>query len=152
MEVFAYYDCSPEAPANQAELLTFWERSWRNRGWTPRLITARHARRSKFYAKHKAQPMMLPLLALHAVGGGWLTPVNVMNFDFPHCKGPNKNFVSFHCGMYQGSRAGLERFFRSGLQAHCSGWCSIYGETFWLKSPLVSFANPEDILNCGRVL
>lgn len=74
MEVFAYYDCSPSAPKNQPDLVVHWERNWRRRGYKPRLITARHARRSKFYARCKNRPNALPLLAMHAVGGGWFTP------------------------------------------------------------------------------
>lgn len=74
MEIFAYYDCSPSAPKNQPDLVVHWERSWRQLGHKPRLITARHARRSKFYARRKDRPGALPLLAMHAVGGGWFAP------------------------------------------------------------------------------
>jgi hypothetical protein len=74
MEIFAYYDCSPSAPKNQPDMVVHWERNWRQRGYKPRLITARHARRSKFYARRKDRPGALPLLAMHAIGGGLFAP------------------------------------------------------------------------------
>lgn len=93
MEVFAYYDCSPSAPKNQPDLVVHWERRWRELGHKPRLITARHARRSKFYSRCKNRPNVLPLLAMHAVGGGWYTL-----FDSTQTKM---------------TKTALERFFRS---------------------------------------
>lgn len=74
MDVYAYYDCSPSAPKDQPDLVVHWERKWRQAGLKPRLITARHARRSKFYARRKDRPGALPLLAMHAVGGGLFAP------------------------------------------------------------------------------
>lgn len=73
MEIFAFYDCSVNAPKNQTDSVVHWERRWRQQGYTPRLITARHARRSKFYTRVKNRPGVLPLLAMHAIGGGLLT-------------------------------------------------------------------------------
>lgn len=96
MDVFAFYDCSPSAPADQADKVVLWERSWRAIGWSPRLITARHARRSKFYKQRKDRPGALPLLALHAVGGGHLAPLDVL------APGP---------GVVQGTKTALAKFF-----------------------------------------
>lgn len=97
MDIFAYYDCSLNAPETQPVWVPLWERSWRARGWNPRLITARHARRSKFYSKVRPQDRerVLPILALHAVGGGWLVPLNVINFSWSPPK-PTKRLVVYN--------------------------------------------------------
>jgi hypothetical protein len=169
MDVFAFYDCSIDAPANQAAMVTLWERGWRNRGWNPRLITIRHARRSKFYAKCKteggyAEVPQSHLLALHAAGGGLLTPLNIMNFDMPvlpKALTSRAPFVAFGCGAFWVTRLALEKFFKSrnptvvgpGTIRAC--WCSIHGKDKmerWSKSPLVYFSNPEEALHCGRPL
>lgn len=36
---------------------------------------------------------MLPILALHAVGGGWLVPLNVINFSWAPPKHTNRLMV-----------------------------------------------------------
>lgn len=106
MDVFAFYDCSLTAPAGQADKVVLWERSWREHGWTPRLITARHARRSKFYKQRKDRPGAIPLLALHAVGGGWFAPLDVLNSGFvPGVRMPIPN------GVVRGSKSALAKFF-----------------------------------------
>ena len=141
-DIFAFYDCSPDAPAGQAAKVTLWERGWRNRGWKPRLITIRQARKSKFYAKHRNNKRMIPLLALHAAGGGWLSPVDMMNFSFKPCT-PRKAAIRFYTGLYYATRSALERHFRGDGVFQ-------YGES--LVPALIRFKNPEDALTCGLKL
>lgn len=119
MDVFAYYDCSLSAPEIQADWVPLWERSWRARGWNPRLITARHARRSKFYSRLKDSSSFetyLPFIALHSVGGGLITPLNVINFSF---KVPSKGLrpvavIRYKDEVFQAPKPALERMFRGG--------------------------------------
>jgi len=163
MDVFGFYDCSLDAPAGQAAMVTLWARSWRARGWNPRLITARHARRSKFFRALKDSPAAVPLIsliALHAVGGGWLSPLNVVNFGFTASfgKGLTKipkrvQVVEYPHGVYQTSRSALEGLFLNKRGFHKSFmWCSRHGEDFWFRSPLVYFPDPTAALDCGRIL
>lgn len=155
-DVFAYYDCSENAPAGQAAMVTLWERGWRNRGWNPRLITARHARRSKFYAEYKnevgAVPI-LPILALHSAGGGWLSPLTMMNFDFPPPKTKGSRAYVLPYGLVFASKTALQGVFnrKRGI-SYGYGGCVSFGENDWLKSPLVHFPDPRLILDCGRPL
>jgi len=132
MDIFAYYDCSLDAPEVQPAWVPLWERSWRARGWNPRLITARHARRSKLYAHYKNRPLAMPLLALHAVGGGWLSRLEVINFSFEP-KALSKSFTAVGPGIFQATRPALERYLKTGKRSvACSAWCSLYGEAYWL--------------------
>lgn len=151
-DVFAFYDCSEGAPPGQAAMVTLWARGWANRGWNPRLITSRHARRSKFYAQHKEVAEFIPLLALHAVGGGILSPLRVMNFSLT--KGTQLGPVS-ECpyGVVSGTRAALEKYFRKpGRRFSPTNLCRLFGGKGWETFPLVRFENPADALSCGRVL
>lgn len=112
MDVFAYYDCSLTAPEIQPAWVPLWERSWRARGWNPRLITARHARRSRFYSGFKDSPALIPFLALHAVGGGWLVPLNVINFSFPASVKKTVLAIRYPDEVFQAPKPALERMFR----------------------------------------
>lgn len=38
MKIYATWDSSPTAPARQAELAAIWARSWKARGWEPRIF------------------------------------------------------------------------------------------------------------------
>lgn len=156
MDVFAFYDCSENAPAGQAAMVTLWERGWRNRGWSPRLITARHARRSKFYAEHKNEVgsvPILPLLALHTVGGGWLSPLTTMNFDFSPVKLKGSRAFVLPYGLVFAPKTALQEVFtrKRGI-SYGYGECVSFGETDWLKSPLVHFPDISPVLDCGRSL
>lgn len=90
MRVYAFYDSSPSAHPEQAEFLRLWALSWERRGFTPKLLTARHAQRSSFYSRFIQRARgpeltdyrRLQWLALHAVrGSGWLTSSRVINFS-----------------------------------------------------------------------
>lgn len=37
MKIYACWDHTPSAPEHQAELAALWARSWRARGWEPRI-------------------------------------------------------------------------------------------------------------------
>jgi len=151
MDVYAFYDCSIDAPTGQAAMVTLWERGWRNRGWTPRLITERHARRSGFYTEHK-HDVQISLLALHAVGGGWFSPLSVMNFDFPPAK-LYPGGVELPYGVYAASKTVIHNLLvrKGGLSAFRL-WCASFEEKNWHTSPLVHFSDPTLILDCGRPL
>jgi hypothetical protein len=151
-DIFAFYDCSLDAPADQADMVTLWERSWRNRGWNPRLITARHARRSKFYVRHKNKAELIPLLALHAVGGGVLVPLRVMNFSLTEWMPAGRVSQCPH-GIVTGTRGALEKYLRRpGRRGYKFSYCRSFGLPGWEKALLVRFSNPEEALNCGRSL
>lgn len=150
MNVFAYYDASPEACPDQAEFVTFWERSWRNRGWTPRLLTARHARRSRFYVKQKRYVNRLPLLALHAVGGGLLVPLSVINFDTQTIRG--RGLLRDACGIYMASKTALGKYFNHSASFSSFKICVWRGQLAWDRFGLVKFEKPDEVLSCGRRL
>jgi len=139
MDVFAYYDCSLNAPETQPAWVPLWERSWRARGWNPRLITARHARRSKFYSRvdpaHREK--FLPLLALNSVGGGWLSPLDVINFSFRPQRASAKVGISYRDGVIQAPQVALGYFFKA--------------EIFVRADPIAGlrkFSSPEEALKC----
>lgn len=93
----------------------------------------------------------LPLIALHAVGGGWLSPLGAINFNFPVDGVEVRGCVFFNHGVTQATKTALDRHFRNGTGARYSlGGCFIYGDYRWPKAPLVIFSNPHDALNCGR--
>ena len=157
MKVFAYYDSSPTAPAEQSELVTLWERSWRNRGWTPRLISERHAKRSRFFKQFPDEPRLHPLLALQASGGGLLVPMYVMNFGFEPTHDDAKltgTLDKFPFEIYRGTGPALVRWLNdhSKCRTFRSGVCAGYETSRWATSPLVFFSNPKKILTCGRTL
>lgn len=162
MDVFAYYDCSLGAPEVQAEWVPLWERSWRARGWNPRLITARHARRSKFYALDYP-PEVMPFLALHAVGGEWLSSLRVINFSFDTHRA--RRGVREHCGpVIEASKSDLHKMLRTrrismvyDRKHSCKyntghGGCCKYNLESWSNFPLVYFPDPDPgiVLDCGR--
>lgn len=144
-EVFGYYDSSLNAPASQPDRVTLWERSWRNRGWKPRLLTSRHARRSKLFKRWGSDPSNWPLLALHAVGGGWLVPFQVINFSFPPAAK----------GTFYLSKSTIERMFRTGVDVKTGKFgrpVVPYPFPAWTDAPLVYFERPGQVLNCGRII
>lgn len=141
MEVFGFYDSSLNAPANQPDMVTLWERSWRNRGWKPRLLTSRHARRSKLFKRWGSDPANWPLLALHAVGGGWLVPFHIINFSLP----PSAK------GMFYLSRYGIEQSLKNGARPPVKGLVA-FPSIGWPDMPVVFFDKPTQVLNCGRMI
>lgn len=115
MRVYAFYDSSPSAHPEQAEFLRLWALSWTRRGFTPKLLTARHAQRSKFYRLGWLyEPGYLKWLALHAVrGSGWLVSSRVINFSlFPKRLLSKKKLMSvnaFHWPAVRVSRASVKQ-------------------------------------------
>lgn len=156
MKVFTYYDTSGSAPKDQDLLVTLWERGWKNRGWTPRLISERHAKRSRFYKDHKEDRRLHPLMALQRSGGGLLVPMYVMNFGLS----PKQVLVSPSVVIRQpfeivsGSAKALRDLLEGKSAPHNfqSGPCARYETALWMEAPLVFFSDPNKILNCGRAL
>lgn len=141
MEVFGFYDCSQSAPENQPDMVTLWDRSWRNRGWKPRLLTSRHARRSKLFKRWGSDPSNWPMLAMHAVGGGWLVPFQVINFSLPPVEK----------GKFYLSRNRIEQLLK-GTVPHTIIPVINYPLMGWPDESLVFFDKPAQVLNCGRTI
>jgi len=125
--VFAYFDASEHAEPSQAALLRVWVRSWRKRGWTPRVLTVRNAAKHRDYNKFKGDPCELSRLAQESVRASWLCNLQAINFSFTPSQfrktGPPK----------------APRFLSAG----------------WKTAPVVFFSNIHDmtvIENCGRSL
>ncbi len=155
MKVFTYYDTSETAPADQSLLVTLWERSWRNRGWTPRLISERHAKRSKFFPELEYAQHLHPRLALHAMGGGLLVPMYVINFGFrpKDFETPGSDAFLYPFGIVHANKAGLKKSFVGDRVQRLRVFpCALFQSSKWAESPLVFFPDPKDILTCGRVL
>lgn len=76
MEIFSYFD--PNGSDLAIQLVPIWEASWRQQGWTPRLLTIRDARKHPDFDERKAPP----LFAWERAGGGWYCPTHVINFSF----------------------------------------------------------------------
>lgn len=140
-EVFGFYDCSLNAPANQPDMVTLWDRSWRNRGWKPRLLTSRHARRSKLFKRWGGDPSNWPMLALHAIGGGWLVPFQVINFSLPPVEK----------GKFYLSRHRIEQLLKGAVQPNIIPVIN-YPRMGWPDESLVFFDKPAHVLNCGRTI
>lgn len=139
MNVFAFYNCQMEANEEQPNWVPLWKRSWEKHGWTPRLITARHARRSKFYSRLKddrAFDTWLPFLALHSAGGGWFVPLNIINFSFPPPAKVIREVVRYPNEVFLAPKAALERMFRGG------GYTRFHLPVRGLRS----FPSPEEAL------
>lgn len=154
MNVFAYYDASLTAPSEQASLVTLWERSWRNHGWKPRLISARHAKRSSLYKKFAAKTKVHPLLAFQACGGGLLVPMRVMNLGFAptHAEAKPRGTVDrLPFGIFRATGPAIIAA-RCSYNSLSSGLCAAFGTTYWTTAPLVFFSDPNKILTCGRSL
>lgn len=158
MKVFTYYDASLNAPPEQASLVTLWERSWRNHGWHPRLISARHAKRSSLYKKFEGNTRVHPLLAMQACGGGLLVPMYVMNLGFAPSSVDAKITSSVHkfpFEIYSGTGPAFKAWLLNSCQGHKVfrfGPCAGFGSVEWKHSPLVFFPDPNKILTCGRAV
>lgn len=132
VDVFAYYDASPEAPAGQAELIRTWEASWTALGWTPRILTSRRARQSLLYRDvaerlgEDAVSVALPWLALHAAGGGWLVPKTAVNQSFRPARRRQK-VMFYHPGILWSSKRGMEEILRA---AWTPKWDKFFLERF----------------------
>jgi len=116
VNVFTYYDASPDAAPGQAESFRAWEKTWIAHGWKPRILTSRRARQSSLFdevAERLPQiEIALPWLALHAAGGGWLIPKSVPNTGFRPTRRRNR-VIFYHPGILWGSARGLEEILRT---------------------------------------
>lgn len=167
MKVYTFYDSSPTAHPDQAEFIRLWALSWERRGFTPRLLTARHAHRSKLYAKFvdvvgAGEPMLidprwLQWFALHAVRGtGWLTSCQVINFSLVPKRARRKLDVDFYLqdlkdpGVHRVSRKGVAAFVTSFLTPMCESGVGSF-QTF-PSEHLARFEHAAEVLTCGRTL
>lgn len=146
MKVYTFYDSSTSAHPDQAEFIRLWALSWSRRGFQPRLLTARHAQRSKFYRVELSTPALLPWLALHAVrGSGWLVSQHIINFSLPP-KRTRNGFKTLAFDTFCVSRAGVAKYLSE------QGYRRV--RTQWAELPegLDRFTNASDVLTCGRPL
>ena len=93
MNIYSYFDSSTGF-RGQAELIATWQASWQRHGWTPSMLTPRHASRHPRYQEFLAKINTLPTvnvrayenacylrwLALDQVGGGFMCDYDVMNY------------------------------------------------------------------------
>ena len=166
MKVYAFYDSSPSAHPEQAEFIRLWALSWERRGFQPRLLTARHAHRSKFYApfvelvgadsRYLTDPRWLQWFALHAVRGtGWLTSCQVINFSLKPKRARKRLAVDFHLQDFKDP--GCSRASRKGVAAFVAGFLTpLIGppgdfQTF-PSEHLARFEHASQVLTCGRTL
>jgi hypothetical protein len=161
MDIYTYYDSSDSAPERQGEWMRLWERSWRLRGWTPKILTARKARSSPFFSK-KLSVKSYPWLAFERVGGGWFCCINQINFGFAIREWEFVNPAAFYgassflIGTSAEGALGILNYVL-GKEVKIK---SIDDEPFpchskylargWNEAEIVSFESIEDILNCGR--
>lgn len=125
--VYCYFDASEHADPAQAALLRVWVRSWKARGWKPRILTVRNAAKHADYALFKGDNCELPRLAQEAVRAKWLCPLNEINFSFTPAK-----------------------FKKLGLPRQCR-----FGNPGWKEASVVNFPCVSDldiIEKCGRPL
>lgn len=94
-KVFTYHEVMP-SHADQTPLLALWAEGWRKRGWEPVVLDNSHARQHPKYNEHYQRfydyPTVNPKpyemacylrwLAFEAVGGGYMTDADVMNYNF----------------------------------------------------------------------
>jgi hypothetical protein len=110
--IYTFFDSSPDAPADQPEQLRLWDRNWRAQGWTPKLLTIRHARRSKLFKRYPEQHVHSTFLfALHTVGGGWMVRKNQGVCVMKPRKPRRGKEIHFDYFFYMSRRA-LEIYFR----------------------------------------
>lgn len=117
MDIFTFYDASPEAPDGEAERFRAWATSWEKQGWKPRILTARKAKQSSLYAETIARVpgrSALPYLAFHAVGGGWFAPMTAPNGLFKPVRKQAKLIVYPTVGLiWSRSRVGIASFIKA---------------------------------------
>lgn len=95
--VYTYYDPTPGFDLEEAkQLMALWRDNWRANGWDPRVISIADAKAHARYQEFTDALSRLPTInghgyedtcyrrwiALAALGGGWLTDYDVMNYGF----------------------------------------------------------------------
>lgn len=167
MKVFTFYDSSDNAHPDQAEFIRLWHLSWSRRGFQPRLLTARHAQRSKFYApfvelvgddtSYINDPRWLQWFAMHAVRGtGWLVSPQVINFSLSPKRARKHLDVDFYLKEFKDPVC--SRVSRKGVAAFVSGFLtplspSMIGTFQTFPSEHLSrFEHASEVLTCGRAL
>jgi hypothetical protein len=162
VKVFTYYDSTPTAPPNQAELIRVWAHSWEAQGWTPRLLTVRHARASRL-GSVCAKLSCDWIAALEYHGGGFFCSPNIINFSFPgkeaFLRAPKRDARFFSAGEFIGlawiPRGDIDRVVNRGPSSVQTwpGICTHHREPGWETSKLVHFDSDftlQQILDCGR--
>lgn len=162
MRVYAFYDSSPSAHPEQAEFLRLWALSWERRGFTPKLLTARHAARSSLF-RHFANWVSAGLVraddaaylqwfALHAVRGcGWLTSPRVMNFSFPSRRvGHSKKKMYVNAFTWPAFRVPGRSVTLSLTRMLLTSKWTVATDPF--PAGLKEFSCAADVLNSGRLM
>lgn len=162
MRVYTFYDSSPAAHPEQSEFIRLWALSWERRGFTPKLLTVRHAARSKFYTEFVdsvgedssilSDYRRLQWFALQAVHGcGWLVSPRVMNFSLAPRRSPTPKKTmdvnAFSWPAFRVSGSGATRTLAQML--HTNKWVAAT-ESF--PEGLKEFDRAADVLTCGRAL
>lgn len=80
MIVYAYYNPAPTAPEHQAKFIRLWSESWRNHGWTPRLLTERMAEEHPAFTPRANFVGRAIMATRHFGEPGVLVTANMINF------------------------------------------------------------------------
>lgn len=127
MNVYTYFDETEHAPVNQTEMLRIWVRSWKARGWRPRILTIRNAAKHPDFVRLKDHWHELPRLAQESAKATHFFEASVINFSFRPKR--VRAVKEFH----------VKRYLSDG----------------WEQSALVEFENCHDVSlieHCGRPL
>lgn len=94
MKIYTYHDYVPELP-NSENLIPIWKQSWSKLGWEPIVLNDSHARLhpkyNEYVERYRSLPTVNPKgyelacylrwLAVAAVGGGWMSDSDVINYS-----------------------------------------------------------------------
>lgn len=92
------------------------------------------------------------MLALHKVGGGWISHVRAINFGFKPLRAPkNDPHLLTSAGAFFFRKSEIGRRMELG-KLPIEIYYPFFGDEYWVTSPLVVFDNPDHVVNCGRTL
>jgi hypothetical protein len=106
VKIYTFWNATPTALPEQAQLLRHWARSWKRQGWEPRILTEVNSRKSPHYSP-SSNPFDLTFFALHAVGGGWFSLPTVMNISLTPFKPKEPVLVKPWCLVWLGPKKWL---------------------------------------------
>lgn len=153
--VYTYFDADSPLSHNQPDFVRLWERSWRNHGWVPRILTAANARKSKHYVADAPDYDAMSELAFSTTRGGVFCDPHIMNFGFrpPKLK---RRFVYWRHGLFYVAYNRTEDWVHGRLHPlRDHSVCTGYLEGPWMEAQLVDFSNhhtTEAVTSCGRVI
>ena len=123
LKVYTYFDATEQRPEPAARIIRLWERSWRARGWEPRILTPRTAQDIFDFKDELEALLRFGPCRLERVG--LLVAFNVVNFGLKP-KGVGKII-------------------------NCSEWLADGWKTAALVR-FTDFPIYENILDCGRAI